>query len=179
MSKLPRTSRLSRGGAKPKTSAKKAFARPKKSVFTLRRLSPLDSLLLGLISASTLCIGSALVADACFDPVADAEDAMVRLAKDYYTEYLYPATLGLANINNPAPILSKATTYGLPPVRLRQLLLYNDSAKSEYSHYFSNPYYKCDTAKTIIRFFPIDPYGPFDYELKVDYACENLLESKD
>ncbi len=129
--------------------------------------------LIGMISVSAICIGLALIMDFSFNPQRDAEHALERLARDYYTEYLYPNTIG-DQTEQPGNILANFVNQGYPTVRLRQLLHYHDDAKIEMSKYFDNKYYHCDTNGTTLRYFPVEPYGPKDYKVTYSYSCTDL-----
>lgn len=135
-----------------------------------------EGVMAGIICICALCVGISVFADSEFDPERDATEALEELARDYYIEYLYPNTLG-TRINDPASVLSRFVDSGLPVVRLRQLLLYDDEHRIAYAHFFANEYYFCDTNLTTLRYFPFEPYGPRDYTIEYNYSCTSQLNS--
>ncbi len=105
------------------------------------------------------------------DPVKRSQNELERLARDYYVEYLYPASLG-KYLHQPETVLKDYTESGLPAVRLRQLLLYNDGQYAKSASAFSNAYYQCNTNKTLVTYYPVAPYGPRDVVTTFNTACE-------
>lgn len=158
------------------TSKKPTKTRKKSNRLRLepKKLSAPEYSLLGILATSCACIIATFITAANFDPARDAMTAMASLADDYYIEFLYPRTLG-AQINDPAPILSKYTEAGLPSVRLSHLLVYNDGSHASYANYFNNKYYKCDTGHSYFNFYPVAPYGPRDYTVEYSPDCEEVL----
>lgn len=126
--------------------------------------------LLGIIIVSATAIVSSLLISANFHPQLDAERELKKLANDYYIEYLYPRILGIHR-NTPEVVLADYIDTGLPSVRLRQMLMYNDHAHADSLKYFSNAHYQCDTNYTYVRYFPVAPYGPRDYTAEYTYSC--------
>ncbi len=161
--------------AKTRSLNERAHARTAKRKNTSRTFSWSERTLIGMISISAICISIALLIDFSFNPERDAEHALEQLAKDYYTEYLYPNTIR-NQTSDPSKVLASYTEQGYPTVRLRQLLHYNDDAKIEMKKYFDNQYYNCNTNSTTLRYFPVEPYGPKDYTVTYSYDCQDLRE---
>lgn len=139
-----------------------------------KRLTTSEYSLLGILATACLCIITAFLTIANFDPARDAERAMSNLAADYYIEFLYPRTLG-SQINNPAPILSRYAEIGFPSVRLSHILLYNNGSHASYASYFNNKHYQCDTSHSYFRFYPVAPYGPRDYTVEYSPDCLEVI----
>lgn len=135
-----------------------------------------EKTLLSLIATSAAMIAVTFAFSALYDPIKRSERELEKLADAYYIEYLYPSVLG-KSLNQPETILADYVSAGMPSVRLRQLLLYNDSKYSDSASIFSNSYYHCDTNKTYIRYFPVAPYGPRDYTVKYGTACERVSQN--
>lgn len=154
---------------KPAASTTKSkTGRVKRASFTWR-----ERALLSMIGVSAAMIMLTLSLTAIYDPVKRSERELDRLAHDYYIEYLYPRALG-EHINEPETILSDYTERGLPNVKLRQLLYYDEGKNAASLEAFSNIYYKCDTNKTYVRFYPVAPYGPTDFRTYYESACEKV-----
>ncbi len=135
-----------------------------------------EKTLLSLIATSAAMIAVTFAFSVLYDPIKRSERELEKLADAYYIEYLYPSVLG-KSLNQPETILADYVSAGMPSVRLRQLLLYNDSKYSDSASIFSNSYYHCDTNKTYIRYFPVAPYGPRDYTVKYGTACERVSQN--
>lgn len=146
----------------------RAYSRRKSSRFTWR-----EGALLSMIGVSAVMIIATLILSNVFDPVKRSEHELEKLADAYYIEYLYPRSLG-KYLNEPEAVLKDYVSQGLPAVLLRQLLLYNNGKNSSSIEAFSNSYYQCDTNKTYVRFYPVEPYGPRDYTLQYGTACEKV-----
>lgn len=138
-----------------------------------KKLSWSEITLLSIIGTSAVAIVFSFAFTAIFDPVKRSERELSKLADAYYIEYLYPRALG-GKFDEAEAILKDFTVQGLPNVRLRQLLLFDEAKYASSAEIFSNPYYKCDTNKTYVRYYPIEPYGPRDYIVQYGTACEKI-----
>lgn len=127
--------------------------------------------LVSLISASAVIIAFTFILTSVFDPVKRSEQEISKLAEEYYIEYLYPRALG-KYLDQPKIILRDYEKSGLPNVRLSQLLSYNNNAHAKSLEVFSNAYYECDVNATHIKYYPVEPYGPRDFTVTYDMACE-------
>ncbi len=147
------------------------------SVSQRRTLSWREHSLLTIIGVSAAAILCAFVFGSSFNPERTAEKSLAKLAKFYYTEYLYPATIGVHK-SNPAGVLTSYASTGLPTAYLYQMLHYNNDAHLDELKNFDNQYYSCNTSRTSARFYPIEPYGPNDYTVQYTFVCEkkNLPE---
>ena len=144
----------------------------KKSKTSKPKITWRENLLIGLISTCAICTIVALVIESAFDPQHDAELTIERLANEYYVNYYYPAIID-KDSDNPTTILESYNNQGLPVIRLRQLL--SQTAHPEAESHIQNKFYRCDTNKTFVRYFPVVPYGAHDYNLQITYDCEKSV----
>lgn len=143
---------------------------------TKRKREPItwrEITLVSQIGVSTVAILFTFIFCAFNDPVKRSAAELEKLADAYYIEYLYPSSLG-SKLYEPETILKDYTQIGLPAVKLRQLLLYNNGKYANSIEAFDNPYYQCDTNQTYVRYYPVEPYGPRDYTVKYGTACEKV-----
>lgn len=136
-----------------------------------KRFSWREVTLMSLIGTCAVMIAFTLVFAKIADPAQRGQKELEKLAKAYYIEYLYPNALG-SKLHQPEAILADYTAQGLPSVRLRQLLLYNNGKHADSVSVFDNPYYQCDLSQTYVRYYPVEPYGPYDYTAVYGTACE-------
>ncbi len=165
--------KTARSSARLARSAGRSAKQLSHKVIHREPLSWREGALLSIVAVSTISIVISFIGTTAFHPDRDAEEALERISHEYYIEYLYPRILGSFR-NQPATVLESYTESGLPTVRLRQILSYNDGAQASSSKYFSNKYYKCDTNQTYVRYYPVEPFGPQDYTAKYNYSCEKL-----
>ncbi len=125
--------------------------------------------LIGIVLCSTLLIALALCTGFFKTPQEKAEAELEKIAKAYYTEYLYPRLLGNLD-NDPKTVLQVYYEVGVPTTYLRQLLHYNGDEHAESAKYFEQ--LKCNTNSTGVKFFPVEPYGPNDYTVTYIWRCE-------
>ena len=59
-------------------------------------------------------------------------------------------------------------------VRLNQLLSFDNHKYAEFESDFVNSRYTCDLNNTSIKYYPVAPYGPQDYNVKYTYACSHI-----
>lgn len=159
------TARYTHTSSRPSRYTRKS---PKPSRFTWREAS-----LVSMIGACALMIAITLIFSHVYDPVKRSQAELEKLAYDYYTEYLYPYSLG-RNLEHPEVILADYVYQGLPAVRLRQLLLYNNGSHASSAEVFSNQYYECDKNQTYVRYYPVEPFGPSDFTITYGTACEKI-----
>lgn len=166
------------------TSAQKTFrklnhnksrsAKSARGTRSLRaRMTWREVTLTSLIGTCAVMIALTIGYSAIADPAKRSQRELEKLANAYYIEYLYPHALG-KNLNQPEAILADYVQQGLPAVRLRQLLLYNNGKYASSIDAFSNQYYECDTSQTYVRYYPVEPYGPRDYTVSYGTACEKV-----
>lgn len=132
--------------------------------------------LLSSIGVCALMIVFTFIYTSIADPVKRSEQELAKIADAYYIEYYYPRILG-KYLYQPEEVLADYAAAGLPTVRLRQLLLSNDGKYSSSADAFSNQYYQCDTNSTFVRYYPVAPYGPRDYTVTYNTACEKVSQS--
>lgn len=133
---------------------------------TLSRFTWREITLLSLIGTTASVIIATFILGNTLDPVKRSHHELERLANAYYIEYYYPHSLG-KYLDQPETILKDYVEQGLPVVRLRQLLLYNNGQHADSIDVFTNSTYTCDTNSTYVRYYPFEPYGPRDYTLKL------------
>lgn len=151
-----------------KPQKRSASAKPKREPFTWREYT-----LLSMIGVSAIAIIISLSMCVFCDPVKAREQEFTKIARDYYVEYLYPSALG-KYINQPETILKDYVEHGLPNVKLRQLLLYDNGKYLTSKSIFSNSYFECDANKSYVRYFPTAPYGPYDFIVHYNPVCEEV-----
>lgn len=163
------SSRTKTKASKSTTSRKSSASRKSPRI----KLAWPEATLLSIIGTCTVAIIFSFVFTSIADPVKRSERELNKLANAYYVEYLYPRAVG-GKFDQAEAILKDFSTQGLPNVRLRQLLLFNEAKFANSSEAFSNPYYECDTNKTYVRYYPVAPYGPRDYTVQYGTSCEKI-----
>lgn len=130
--------------------------------------------LFAVVVVCVLAVGVSLLTLLNKSPQEKAEQELERLAGSYYTEYLYPRLLG-GDVTDPAATMQNYADAGVPLVYLRQLLLYNDGENAGSKAIFQNQQISCDTNSTRVHYQPVEPYGPYDYEVDLFLVCEEVL----
>lgn len=130
--------------------------------------------LCAVVVVCVLAVGASLLTLLNKSPREEAEAELERLAGSYYTEYLYPRLLG-GNVEHPEVTMRDYADAGVPLVYLRQLLLYNDGEHAGSKAFFENKQISCDTNSTRVHYRPVEPYGPYDYEVDLTLICEEVL----
>lgn len=138
-----------------------------------QRMTWREVTLTSLIGTCAVAIALTIGYSSIADPAKRSQRELEKLANAYYVEYLYPHALG-KNLKQPEVILADYVQQGLPAVRLRQLLLYNNGKHASSIDAFSNQYYECDTSQTYVRYYPVEPYGPRDYTVAYGTSCEKV-----
>ncbi len=126
-----------------------------------------EKLLLGIVAVSGVMIIAAFLTNLIPTPSERADDDLHKIAEDYYLTYLYPRLMSANKDLKKA--FQKYDTAGVPTVYLRQLLHYNDNQYAEMGASFKAV--GCDTNRTGVRYYPKEPYGPHDYEVKYLWDC--------
>lgn len=154
-----------------------SYAKPQKKIFRdKRKREPFtwrEYTLLSMISVSAISIAVTFSVSAFCDPAKVREQELTKIARDYYVEFLYPGALG-KYINQPETVLKNYVDHGLPSVKLRQLLLYDNGKYLTSKSIFSNSSYQCDVNKSYVRYFPVAPYGPYDFVVHYNPVCEEV-----
>lgn len=132
-----------------------------------------DWALLGTVVACTLMVVIALCTQLRATPAEKMQKELERLADDYYITYLYPRLLGNLNAD-PAKMLAGYHEVGVGTTYLRQLLHYNNDENIASAQIFRD--LGCDTNRTSVRYFPIEPYGPRDYTVYYHFDCRDFTE---
>lgn len=131
-----------------------------------------EKLLIGIIAVSSVMIVAAFLTKLIPTPSERADTALEEMADDYYLTYLYPRLMGASKDLRQA--FKKYDTVGVPTTYLRQLLHYNDEQYGEMAATFEAV--GCDTNQTGVRYYPKEPYGPCDYEVKYIWGCSKKTE---
>ncbi len=131
-----------------------------------------EKLLLGIVGVSVLMIIAAFSVKLLPTPTEQADAKLEEIANDYYLTYLYPRLMGANKDLEQA--FKKYDKVGVPTVYLRQLLHYNDDQYAETAETFATV--GCDTNQTGVRYYPKEPYGPHDYEVKYLWECSAKAE---
>lgn len=124
-----------------------------------------------LVSASAIIVS--LLSLAVLDPEKRAKIALEQIAKEYYTEYLYPRLIGTKT--SPEEALKVYTETGVPKVFLRQMLWYDGAKNQNKAGVFANDYLNCDTNHTGVRFYPEAPYEKEDFRTEYYWSCDRDL----
>lgn len=135
-----------------------------------------DWILVGILGASVLMIICAFATQLIDTPAEQTEKELKHLADEYYVTYLYPRLLGNRR-NEPAKVLAEYKDVGASTVYLRHLLHYNDDEYAGMAPFFREV--GCDTNRTSVRFFPVEPYGPTDYTAYYNIQCKQLTKTED
>ena len=107
-------------------------------------------------------------------PEYATEREINSLAKDYYENYFYSELLN-NNSGDESAAASALSIYRdkqMEPVKLRQLLLFDNGRHQNSSEVFNSTHYKCDTNVSTVRFQPVEPYGRTDYTYEVNLSCK-------
>lgn len=126
--------------------------------------------LLGIVLISILTIVASFSAALIKTPSERAVADLDKIAREYYTDYLYPRMV--KNANKPLDeIFETYAVTGLAPTYLRQLLHYDNDKNTRLAPLFTE--LGCDTNATSVRIKPVAPYGPEDFELQLFWNCSD------
>lgn len=134
-----------------------------------------DYVLLGTVGTCVVMILCAFLVRTIGTPEEQMQRKLEKLANEYYITYLYPRLLGDLK-SEPSSMLAQYSDGGVATTYLRQLLHFNNDQFIELAPTFQQ--FGCDTNNTSVRYFPIEPYGPKDYEIKFDYHCAPGVATK-
>ena len=123
------------------------------------------------VLVSAVMVAVSIFVTVFFNPKAVAERKFDFLARNYYENYYYDKFVSEIPEGKREETFKKFSTTGLSPVLLRQLFLYNNRKYADFEKYFSGSY-NCDKNKTSAKFYPVEPYGRTDYEVKFELVCE-------
>lgn len=126
---------------------------------------------LALVLVAVFIVIASLAANFFLQPQNLAKSELAKLATDYYENYYYDRLAAKKNPQKLTEVLSHYSEVGLPSVRLRQLLLFDNQRHAKSIQYFTA--YQCDTNQTAVKYFPLQPYGKKDYRVEYTYACED------
>ena len=110
-----------------------------------------------------------------FSPKVTVTRELPNIAQKYYEDYYYDKLVGTIS-GTKSEFFERYTKKGLPTIRLRQLLLYDDNVKSEYSKIFNQA--GCNQNTSTITYTPVSPYNKTDYTVKYNIHCKEDIEIK-
>ena len=99
------------------------------------------------------------------------QNDITKLATEYYEDYFYENLTHSTRFQSTKAfneVMDKYHTYGLSPIRLSDLLLYDNQKNAKYRDFLTK---YCDENLTIIKFYPDSPYGKQDYRTDITYSC--------
>ena len=123
------------------------------------------AVILTIIVLSALVIVAALVASYFLKPELRVKNIISELTSDYYENYFHDKYIN--NVNDTA-LIQKKTKNGMPPISLRQLLLYDNQKNNEHLDYLSS---YCDLDSTYVTIYPKPPYDNKTYHTDYSYSC--------
>ena len=133
--------------------------------------SLVQKIILGIIAIASVTVIIASICAVLLQGKNRTEALINRMAVDYYENYFYPnfsSTRGFQQITDIDDAMAKYHDYGFSPIKLRQLLLYdnrrNDKYRDEVTKY-------CDENKTFIKFYIDPPYEKTSYHYEITYSC--------
>ena len=136
-----------------------------------QRFSLAQKIILSVIALASLIVIIASISILFLKPQNHTEALINKMATDYYENYFYPnfsSSKGFQQITKLDDAMAKYHDHGFSPVKLRQLLLYdnrkNDQYRKEVTKY-------CDENKTFIKFYIDPPYEKNSYHYEITYSC--------
>lgn len=124
--------------------------------------------LLGIVIASILTVTISFSAAFIKTPSERAVADLDKIAREYYTSYLYPRMTRDAG-KSLEEVFGTYSVTGFAPTYLRQLLNYDNGKNAKLEPLFAE--LGCDTNATNVRIKPVAPYGPKDFELSLIWSC--------
>ena len=125
-----------------------------------------------VVVVATLAVVGNLVLSLNFTPEKTTARAMEKIARDYYENYFYDNYVGDRSREEIEEELSGMKESGFPRTYLHDLLLFDNERHAEDAKEFRHKGYTCDTNKTYVIFYPKEPYGKKDYDVKYEMVCE-------
>lgn len=136
-----------------------------------RKMANSQKIVLCLMITSAALVIFALIAFAYFYSDAIVKNRLSMLAQTYYEDYYYN---NLTDNGTKTSVLESYSENGLPMVRLNQLLAFDGHKYADFESDFVNSRYTCDLNNTTVKYYPVAPYGPQDYNVKYTYACSHI-----
>lgn len=115
-------------------------------------------------------IVSVLIALLCsflFSPERTVRGTIEEITANYYENFIYKTTAEMSK-DGAAASLSAHSQYGLSTVTIRQILLHD---KKKYTGETLLIEQYCDTDRTTVKYYPVEPYGQTDYRADINYSC--------
>lgn len=159
MAKAKNTKRKTPSRGKRSSSLHNSRRRASSSHF----VSLVKKIIIAIICIVTLIMIILVACIPVLTPEHRVKSTISDLATDYYENYFYE------NLNFPSDtVLEKYRIYGLAPITLRDLLLYDN--QKNISHRDSLITY-CDENTTTVKFYMDPPYDRTSYHTEYTYSC--------
>lgn len=133
--------------------------------------SLVQKIILGVIAIASITVIIASISAIVIKDQNTTEAIINRMAKDYYENYFYPnfsSSKGFQQITDIDSTLAKYRDYGFTPIRLRQLLLYDNRKNDQYRKQVTK---YCDENNTFIKYYIDPPYEKTSYHYEITYSC--------
>ena len=118
-----------------------------------------------------LTIVIAVICAFTLNPQQRVQTDIPKLSSEYYEDYFYKNLTNSPRFQDAKAfneVMDKYHTYGLPPIKLSDLLLYDNQKNAKHRDFLTK---YCDENLTTIKFYPDSPYGKQDYRVDINYAC--------
>ena len=156
-------------------SVRQTYATQHRSTRKSRQMPMAQNFGLFIIIAAVAVTVFAVLINIFFSSSKIVENRLHVLARIYYEDYYYPNLTE----NGSTDTLAEYSEYGLPTVKLNQLLSFNNHQYADYKVYFVNDRYTCNLVGTSVKYYPVAPYGPHDYNVDYKYDCSHIQSDKD
>ncbi|MBR3220453.1 hypothetical protein IKF76_01135 [Candidatus Saccharibacteria bacterium] len=127
-----------------------------------------------VIAVATIIVAGSVWFNQYFSPAGRAGRELKALTKDYYENFFYDLVIREGGEGKDlTEIFTPYAEYGMQPVLLRQLLLFDNGRHESSRKEFINDSYRCDTNATSVQITPVAPYGRSDWTAEYNLSCEN------
>ena len=130
-----------------------------------------QKVILGVIAIASITVIVASISIVFLKDQNRTEALINRMATDYYENYFYPnfsSSKGFKSIKDLDSAMAKYREYGFSPVKLRQLLLYDNRKNDQYRKDVTK---YCDEEATSVKFYIDPPYEKNSYHYDITYSC--------
>ena len=129
------------------------------------------TIILTVIILTFLVVIIAVICSLIFTPETITKSNLNKLATDYYENYYYESIVNSKEFNaldNVDSTMEKYTEKGFPKIKLRQLILQNQSRNQPLTDQIIK---YCDEESTFVTFYPELPFDRTSYHIEFDYSC--------
>ena len=143
----------------------------KKKRSRFKSLTLVQKVILGVIAIASLAVIVASISIVFLKDQNHTEALINKMATDYYENYFYPnfsSSRGFKKIEDLDSAMAKYHEYGFSPVKLRQLLLYDNRKNDQYRKDVTK---YCDEEATFVKFYIDPPYEKNSYHYDITYSC--------